>query len=125
MARTQLNKQLYTDINKLKLLHAKSTPKFILDQSPFDDEDEGLESTASPNRIVIIGRILPDSEIYNQGAYQIEMRLTPHYPFDPPEVRFITKIYHPNVLLDGKNDSFIVSSSEPFHSIFKVNSAMN
>ena len=128
MARTQLNKQLYTDITKLKLLHAKSTPKFILDQSPFnnnDDEDGGLESATSSNRIVIIGRILPDSEIYNQGAYQIEMRLTPHYPFDPPEVRFITKIYHPNVSPDGKNDSFIPLFSKPFHSIFKVNSAMN
>lgn len=109
---SKLNKQLWTDITRLKALNAETEPKFILDKSPFDetDPDEGSAS-ATPKDIVILGRILPDSEIYKGGAYQIEMKLTTTFPFDPPEVRFITKIYHPNVAEDGKKinktESFI------------------
>lgn len=123
MSRKSLTKGLYGDITRLKLLHAKSTPKFLLDRSPFDededDDEQTLLSRSDLDRIVITGRILPDSEIYNQGAYQIEMRLTTQYPFDPPEVRFKTRIYHPNVCPDGKIDSFLVLFSEHFHPIFK------
>jgi ubiquitin-protein ligase len=106
MGESKLNKQLYTDINRLRLLSKNTVqPKFILDQSPFNEDGEQEETggaTASPKEYVIIGRILPDSEVYNQGAYQIEMKLTSTFPFDPPEIRFLTKIYHPNVDQDGK-----------------------
>ncbi|CAF3367665.1 unnamed protein product, partial [Rotaria sp. Silwood2] len=50
----------------------------------------------------IIGRIFPESETFMEGAFQIEMKITPNFPFDPPEVRFLTPIYHPNVDKDGK-----------------------
>ena len=107
MSSSKLNKELYVEINRLKNLNDHTEPKFILDQSPFSDDDDDQEAAAAAVRkeIVIIGRILPDSDVYNQGAYSIEMKLTPTYPFDPPEVRFLTKIYHPNVGEDGKNDS--------------------
>jgi ubiquitin-conjugating enzyme E2 T len=107
MTDSRLNKQLWTDINKLRLLRkADSNVRFLLDKSPFDefDEEEETGASASPKHIVIIGRILPESEIYREGAYQIEMKLLPTYPFDPPDVRFLTPIYHPNVGKDGKKE---------------------
>jgi hypothetical protein len=108
MSQRPSNKQLWTDINKLKGLRSNTTPKFILDQTPFNedgDEDEsGGGAAAISKDISIIGRILPDSEIYREGAYKIEMKLLPTYPFDPPEVRFLTPIYHPNVGQDGKKE---------------------
>ncbi|CAF0857422.1 unnamed protein product [Rotaria sp. Silwood1] len=106
MAATKLNKILYNQICRLKSLNAtSSTPKFVLEQSPFvDEDDEAAAATASSSEkeILIIGRIFPDSEIYREGAFKIEMKLTDNYPFDPPEVRFLTPIYHPNVEKDGK-----------------------
>jgi ubiquitin-protein ligase len=108
MSQSKLNKDLYVEINKLKNLNVHTQPKFILDESPFKEDDDDDQPTAAVRKdIVIIGRVLPDSDVYNQGAYSIEIKLTPTYPFDPPEVRFLTKIYHPNVAEDGKNDAGI------------------
>ena len=38
----------------------------------------------------------PDSP-YAQGVFQMELFLPADYPMAPPKVRFLTKIYHPNV----------------------------
>jgi ubiquitin-protein ligase len=98
----RLNKALWTNITRLKLL-AKSgeTVPFILEKHPFDDEEEE-KAAAARNEYVIIGRILPESEIYKESAFRIEMKLTLQYPQEPPEVRFLTPVYHPNVEPNGK-----------------------
>ena len=98
---SQLNKALWTNLTKLKLLNKDSgSVRFILDQSPFGDEDH--ETTTEQDFYVIIGRIFPNSEIFKQYAIQIEMRLTSNYPMEPPEVRFLTPVHHPNVDKNGK-----------------------
>lgn len=39
----------------------------------------------------------PPDTPYEGGLYQIDIRITGEYPFKPPEMRFLTKIWHPNV----------------------------
>lgn len=39
----------------------------------------------------------PPDTPYEGGRYEVDIRITPEYPFKPPEMRFITKIWHPNV----------------------------
>ncbi|EAN33745.1 Ubiquitin-conjugating enzyme E2 35 [Theileria parva strain Muguga] len=39
----------------------------------------------------------PDSTPYEGGVYILELFLPEHYPMDPPKVRFLTSIYHPNI----------------------------
>jgi len=39
----------------------------------------------------------PPDTPYEGGMYEVDIRITPEYPFKPPEMRFITKIWHPNV----------------------------
>ena len=98
-----LTKPLYTDITRLKLLDRDNAEvKFRLKDSPFkDDEDE--EELIGRNRedYVITGQVFPKSDIYRERSYMIEMKLTKKFPIDPPEVRFLTPIYHPNVEKDG------------------------
>jgi len=105
MTESKLNKQLWTEITRLKLLTKIDAPvRYLLIKSPFDeieDEDE-TNATVTSKEIIIIGRIFPNSEIFRAGSYEIEMRPTPNFPRDPPEVRFLTPIYHPNVDKDGK-----------------------
>jgi ubiquitin-protein ligase len=78
-----------------------------LDKSPFDDDDDdGMSGDVSPKEHLIIGRILPKSDIFKEGAYKIEMKLPSDFPQNPPLVRFLTPIYHPNVNLNGTVLSF-------------------
>ncbi|KAF2768463.1 hypothetical protein EJ03DRAFT_328311 [Teratosphaeria nubilosa] len=39
----------------------------------------------------------PPDTPYEGGEYEVDIKITNEYPFKPPEMRFITKIWHPNV----------------------------
>ncbi|CAF4713776.1 unnamed protein product [Rotaria sp. Silwood2] len=102
----KLNKVLWTNITQLKLSNKEGSPvRFLLDKSPFDendDDDNDNKNSLKNTEYVIIGRILPNSNIFKESSFQIEMKLTSNYPFEPPEVRFLTPIYHPNIDKNGK-----------------------
>ncbi|RLN56211.1 hypothetical protein BBP00_00008118 [Phytophthora kernoviae] len=39
----------------------------------------------------------PPGTPYEGGVFDLEIVIPPKYPFEPPQVRFITKIWHPNI----------------------------
>lgn len=102
---SKLNKRLFTDITKLKLCNKPDSPvRFLVTKSPFDelhDETQPSEDVLS-KEYAIVGRIYPNSPIFNEAAFEIELVLTATFPQTPPVVRFLTRIYHPNVEADGK-----------------------
>ncbi len=100
---SKLNKKLYTDITRLRLLDKVSEEaRFRLKDSPFTgEEDEDALASQKREEYVVTGQIFPKSEIYRERSYLIEMKLTKTFPMDPPEIRFLTPIYHPNVGRDG------------------------
>ncbi|KAI3637764.1 hypothetical protein MIR68_003471 [Amoeboaphelidium protococcarum] len=48
---------------------------------------------------VIIG---PEETAYEDGIFRLQMEFNEEYPNKPPAVRFISKMFHPNVYQDGK-----------------------
>lgn len=43
------------------------------------------------------GILCPTNPPYNKGAFRIQIIFPKQYPFKPPVIRFLTKIYHPNI----------------------------
>ncbi|KAF8519767.1 ubiquitin-conjugating enzyme/RWD-like protein [Hysterangium stoloniferum] len=39
----------------------------------------------------------PDGSPFERGVFKLELFLPEEYPMSPPKVRFLTKIYHPNI----------------------------
>lgn len=54
--------------------------------------------------VYLDAQILPlaDAAGYQGGLFELEICLSPNYPFDPPIVSFVTKIFHPNVDQRGR-----------------------
>lgn len=49
--------------------------------------------------VLLIG---PPETIFEGGQFKCELKFNLNYPNEPPEFRFITKIFHPNIYPDGK-----------------------
>lgn len=52
------------------------------------------ESNARYFHVHVIG---PKDSPYENGDFKLELFLPEEYPMAPPKVRFVTKIYHPNI----------------------------
>lgn len=52
------------------------------------------ESNARYFKVVVAG---PKDSPYEGGTFNLELFLPEEYPMAPPKVRFMTKIYHPNI----------------------------
>ena len=65
---------------------------------------EGISIAIHPNDIFKWSVILdgPPESPYQKGKFKLELKFPSDYPFKPPSVRFLDKVYHPNIYRDGK-----------------------
>mgnify|MGYP003306300601 CR=1 FL=1 len=45
--------------------------------------------------------LAPDEGMYRYGRYEFSFKIPQSYPHDPPKVKCLTKVFHPNIDLDG------------------------
>jgi ubiquitin-protein ligase len=80
--------------------------RFLIDKTPYHDDDSRktqMVTTEDQERFfIVIGRILPTSRIYGRGAFEMEIKIPIEFPFQPPKLRLLTPIHHPNIEADGK-----------------------
>lgn len=71
----------------------KETSKLAQEPPP------GVTAIPDPGnyRYFHIDMLGPDGTPYDKGTYKLELFLPEGYPMEPPKVRFLTKIYHPNI----------------------------
>ena len=62
----------------------------------------------------------PEGTPYERGVFSIDIFIPEDYPFKPPRMHFITKVYHPNINGDGQISLGELSSWSPAFAIIKV-----
>lgn len=82
-----------TAISRLQkeLANIKKDPPFGISAGPRDDNLMIWDAT-------IVG---PKDTPYEGGIFRLEILFPNEYPFRPPKVRFLTRVYHPNINLKG------------------------
>jgi ubiquitin-protein ligase len=88
---------LINDLTKIGLT-SDATIKFIIDKTPLGNQNQA----SSSGEWIIVGRLLPNSDIYKQGSIEVHIILGPSFPLQPPNICLKTKVYHPNVNEKGR-----------------------
>jgi len=80
---------------------ANSIPKRILKETQrlTSEPAPGISATPSEDNLRYFNVIIagPVGSPYEGGVFHLELFLTEDYPMTAPKVRFLTKIYHPNI----------------------------
>mmetsp|Transcript_16877 Transcript_16877/g.29045 ORF Transcript_16877/g.29045 Transcript_16877/m.29045 type:complete len:229 (+) Transcript_16877:67-753(+) len=84
----------------------KRTPGEIRIQKDIAELDGGrvanIEFPNSNDLTFFEVSITPDSGFWKNATYKFKFEIGDHYPHQPPKVHCDTKIYHPNINLEGK-----------------------
>ncbi|KAL3674575.1 hypothetical protein V7S43_000523 [Phytophthora oleae] len=83
----------------------RRTPGEIRIQKDIAELDGGKAATVSfpeVNDLTVFNvKIAVDTGLWKGATYDFNFKIPPMYPHDPPKVHCTTKIYHPNIDLDG------------------------
>jgi ubiquitin-conjugating enzyme E2 M len=89
-----------------KTIGKKRTPGEIRVQKDIADLNTGKIATVTfpnPNDLTNFRvSVSPESGIWQGATYEFSFEIPSGYPHEPPKVLCLTKIYHPNIDLEGK-----------------------
>eukprot|EP00798_Chlamydomonas_sp_ICE-L_P015782 gene15782-21905_t len=63
------------------------------------DKESGVKVTIKDNNLQKLTGYVPGPKDtpYEGGLYQVDIDLEDSYPFMPPKMRFVTRVWHPNI----------------------------
>lgn len=75
----------------------------ILFSSLQEDPPTGVSGAPTDNNIMIWNAVIfgPHDTPFEDGTFKLTIEFTEEYPNKPPTVRFVSKMFHPNVYADG------------------------
>lgn len=90
------------------IIFTASTIRFLLKHfSTFcrlqEDPPTGVSGAPTDNNIMIWNAVIfgPHDTPFEDGTFKLTIEFTEEYPNKPPTVRFVSKMFHPNVYADG------------------------
>ncbi len=63
----------------------------------------GWTVTPDESNVSIIEAVLegPEASPFENGRFKVRLLIPEDFPYSPPKGRFVTKIFHPNIAVDG------------------------
>ncbi|CAA3027676.1 Ubiquitin-conjugating enzyme E2 2 [Olea europaea subsp. europaea] len=113
--------QQYTTIPPIHELHTLNLAKALLFQPPQrmstpsrkrlmrdfkrlqQDPPAGISGAPQDNNIMFWNAVIfgPDDTPWDGGTFKLTLQFTEDYPNKPPIVRFVSRMFHPNIYADG------------------------
>merc|ERR1739838_614771 len=68
-----------------------------------EDPPAGVSGAPTENNIMVWNAVIfgPHDTPFEDGTFKLTIEFTEEYPNKPPTVRFVSKMFHPNVYADG------------------------
>ncbi|GAB1604498.1 ubiquitin-conjugating enzyme E2-17 kDa [Argonauta hians] len=68
-----------------------------------EDPPAGVSGAPTDNNIMLWNAVIfgPNDTPFEDGTFKLTVKFTEEYPNKPPTVRFISKMFHPNIYADG------------------------
>jgi ubiquitin-conjugating enzyme E2 A len=95
------------EVEKLWYLRIMSTPSRKRLMRDFkrlqQDPPAGISGAPQDNNIMLWNAVIfgPDDTPWDGGTFKLTLQFTEDYPNKPPTVRFVSKMFHPNIYADG------------------------
>lgn len=97
---TSLENCLVDNHNQLIMASANGRLTKELSEVGKDDKTSGVKAVpvSEGNLKHLKGTIQgPSGTCYEGGVFEIDIQIPKQYPFEPPKMKFLTKIWHPNI----------------------------
>eukprot|EP01105_Mastigella_eilhardi_P014100 TRINITY_DN3203_c0_g1_i2.p1 TRINITY_DN3203_c0_g1~~TRINITY_DN3203_c0_g1_i2.p1 ORF type:complete len:153 (+),score=34.46 TRINITY_DN3203_c0_g1_i2:68-526(+) len=67
------------------------------------DPPAGVSGAPQENNILLWHCVIfgPEDTLWEGGTFKLQVQFSEEYPNKPPKVKFLSKIFHPNVYADG------------------------
>ncbi|KAL5684087.1 hypothetical protein ACJX0J_010472, partial [Zea mays] len=67
------------------------------------DPPAGISGAPYDNNIMLWNAVIfgPDDTPWDGGTFKLTLQCTEDYPNKPPTVRFVSRMFHPNIYADG------------------------
>ena len=69
-----------------------------------NEQDEGINASPEEGNLYHWTAFIegPEGTAWDGGLFELRLEFTQEYPTKPPSVRFVTKMFHPNIYNDGR-----------------------
>lgn len=69
-----------------------------------NESDESINASPEEGNLYLWSAFIegPEGTAWEGGLFELKLEFTQDYPTKPPNIRFLTKMYHPNIYNDGR-----------------------
>jgi ubiquitin-conjugating enzyme E2 A len=69
-----------------------------------NEKDESINASPEEGNLYVWSAFIegPEGTAWDGGLFELKLEFTQDYPTKPPSIKFITKMFHPNIYNDGR-----------------------